>query len=245
MDISLLIDDNSDLYFDYGSDECGEGANFDYQMMIEECLGFYKYIEPHLKSWILDLDVSVNRRLKKKKVKKFDKFLNFNYTPLLQQLYKIDDSVVCHIHGTTDCEKMIIGHGDESQFKNKTRSDFDSDEIFEEYHQDLNERDFRDQEADTVILEYFKSTYKPVSKLIKQNQFFFKGLGEVSEVFIIGHSLGVVDLPYFKEIFKYTGPKTKWKVTYYEHSDKDYFKKTIKTLGVRGKKIKTINIKSL
>lgn len=245
VDITSLEDDNSHFYLSYDDEEWSESANFDYQMMIEEGLSFYKDIEPHLKKWVSELDLGKKRMLKKKQVKKFDKFLNFNYTPLLQQLYKIDDSLVCHIHGTTESEKMIIGHGDESKIRNKTRLDFDSEEEFEDYCEYINERDFRDQEADSVIKEYFRSTYKPVSELIKQNQSFFRELGKLSEVFIIGHSLAAVDLPYFKEIFMYTHPKTEWKVTYYSSNDKDRFKNTIKTLGVKGKQIEMINIKSL
>ncbi|MBO4594898.1 MAG: hypothetical protein J5697_04280 [Clostridia bacterium] len=40
-----------------------------------------------------------------------DLFLTFNYTKTLEKIYSINESSVCHIHGTVN-QDIYFGHGD-------------------------------------------------------------------------------------------------------------------------------------
>jgi hypothetical protein len=54
--------------------------------------------------------------------------------------------------------------------------------------------------------------------VLKNNRDFFISLKDVSEIIVLGHSYGYVDLPYFKEV-KDNIKKSKWKMAYYSQSD--------------------------
>jgi hypothetical protein len=51
-----------------------------------------------------------------------------------------------------------------------------------------------------LIDGYFAETFKPTEQLIRGYRGEFISLGDVSEVMVLGHSLGEVDAPYFREI---------------------------------------------
>lgn len=110
-------------------------------------------------------------------------FLTFNYTPVLEDVYKVPNDQILHIHGTLD-SKLIIGHDDESRGE--------------------------DKEWSPLELSFTKakeSSLKPVRDIIKLNHDFFNQLSSVKNVYIIGSRLldkDLVDFPYFKEIVKMT-----------------------------------------
>lgn len=55
----------------------------------------------------------------------------------------------------------------------------------------------------------------------------------MNEVIIIGHSLNIVDMPYFKKVFNSISGNAIWKAYYFEDTDKKPFEKVLDDLGIR------------
>ena len=139
-----------------------------------------------------------------------DKFLTFNYTNTLEKVYGINSSNICHIHGymeNKESEELftdyIWGHGREKEELDIT--------IEDEYSR---------QEIQVIIV-----SYKKKHQMQKMNDFLNEKIGTIegeTDFVVLGHSLGLVDKPYFKTLFeKY--PTAKWRIGYFE--DSDYIRK--------------------
>ena len=79
-----------------------------------------------------------------------------------------------------------------------------------------------DEDTDTrvaggyrLIDDYFRKTFKPTAEIIQRNRAFFKGLGDVSEVYVFGHGLAEVDAPYFAEMLEHLPEDVDWTISYY------------------------------
>ena len=110
-----------------------------------------------------------------------DKYLTFNYTNTLEQLYKIKN--VCHIHGSiAKWEELIFGHCDPG------------------YPQ----KDFKEYEynAYEIFERIYKGYIKDTKKQIERNSEFFNSINGVDEIYLFGLSFGDVDAPYFRHAFK-------------------------------------------
>ena len=110
-----------------------------------------------------------------------DKYLTFNYTNTLEQLYKIKN--VCHIHGSiAKWEELIFGHCDPG------------------YPQ----KDFKEYEynAYEIFERIYKGYIKDTKKQIERNSEFFNSINGVDEIYLFGLSFGDVDAPYFRHVFK-------------------------------------------
>lgn len=143
-------------------------------------------------------------------------FLVFNYTGVLEELYKISDEQICHIHGyVRKGDKIIIGHGDKVSYD----SDFDP---FSTYSYTI--------EAE----EYLK---KPVKEIISKNNLFFQNLGKLKEIYIIGWGLdnpNFVDAPYLQEVVKHTDSSTVIYFDSFDSSKLDIYQNTCRKNGFNG-----------
>lgn len=108
------------------------------------------------------------------------KYLTFNYTNTLEELYGIKD--VCHIHGDISrWEELVFGHCDPGYPEKK----------YEDY----------EYGAYCIFRKIYESYIKDTQKLIKKYAGFFESIKEVDEIYLYGLSFGEVDLPYFRYIF--------------------------------------------
>ncbi len=165
------------------------------------------------KEWIDSIDIS--------KVKKqfyfrdSDMFLTFNYTSVLEDIYKINRHNICHIHGPFQDGQCVIGHG------NVNRDFDDYDELIS-----------------FQIKEISDSLVKPVFGLYNKQAYFFSLLKKkrIDEIIFFGFSLGDVDLYYIEQLFKIIDTKeTKLYFSEYEHLNEKAWKfKIIKRLGFCG-----------
>ncbi|MCG2609759.1 bacteriophage abortive infection AbiH family protein, partial [Acinetobacter sp. SM34] len=62
----------------------------------------------------------------------------------------------------------------------------------------------------------------------------------ISEVYILGHSMAEVDLPYFEELVKSVKPDAKWTVTFYSPDEKQHHFEVLKGLGISNISIVTL-----
>lgn len=131
-----------------------------------------------------------------------DMFLTFNYTLVLEDVYKINPDNICHIHNSINSknDKLVIGHG------NKDKKAHAKDKMYQaqERYDDKESAIYR------ALATYYEKTEKDVKFNIDNNKYFFKNLNTVEKVYVVGHSLGEVDIPYFNEILKNTSYKTQW-----------------------------------
>ena len=129
-----------------------------------------------------------------KNIEAEDLFLTFNYTDTLELLYGIPSVNICHIHNSVSAgEQPIVGH-------NITYT------IKVPYEMSKGESDLKQSLAD--VLNSLKKDYKGN---VKKNITFFNQLDDtVGTICFYGHSLGDIDLPYFREVKKRVSSNVKW-----------------------------------
>lgn len=159
-------------------------------------------------------------------------FISFNYTLTLEDKYLIPRDRILHIHGDieTDISALIFGHNDElsklpeiDKHGDSTRTMFSDSENASRYP--------------------FYALQKPVSEIIKSNKDFFKKIKNVHTIIVIGHSLNLIDLPYFREIVKHTKKTTKWKVTYHRDTEEENHLKTLQDIDIDSSNIELYHFK--
>lgn len=232
----LNIDDILDLtecyLIDYGAEDWSDSYHHDYQYEMNKIIeNLTVKLKNEFKNWIQQLDILMPDRSLFLKLHTSAYYLNFNYTPALKRFYDIPRTNIFHIHGElVESEQLIYGHSIEPtiEAQGEIRS---KDDLY--LREDDGNDDPRVGEGHDIIKDYFLETYKNSDKIIKENITFFQNLENISEIYILGHSLGDGDMAYLREIIKYINKlSVKWYITYYKESDKDKFYNTISVLGV-------------
>ena len=142
---------------------------------------------------------------------KFDnnaKFVSFNYTLTLEELYNIPSEKILHIHGdiNSNSSDLIFGHGGSL----KEIVEFDE-------NGDSNRVPWSDAEKASLYL--YDVLRKPVQSTIENNMIFFNSLSNVQHVIVLGHSLNEIDMPYFEKIKDLVSDGCKWIIVYYSGKD--------------------------
>ncbi|CDU06678.1 conserved hypothetical protein [Vibrio coralliirubri] len=150
-------------------------------------------------AWISAVDV--NSATKLIELRSDFKFLSFNYTTTLQDVYGIPDENILHIHGRVR-SNIIFGHG---RGVASPSIDLEPDEPwFEESQRGL-----------SSVSEVF---HKPVDEILEHNRCQLEGYGDVTDIVVIGHSINDIDIPYFQCILN-AYPDAEWKNYNYENWD--------------------------
>lgn len=213
----LPFDGFEDSYFYDGDDEFEE-AEIVEQVGSNLAKVFVDAVNTYFTEWIQYIHMNERPTYVKKIISDNvnSTFLVFNYTDVLEELYKVPGERICHIHGyVRKGDKIIIGHGDEVS----DNSDFDP---FSTY---------------SYTIEAKEDLKKPVKEIISRNSSFFQGLGKIKEIYIIGWGLDnpdFVDAPYLQEIVKYTDSNTVIYFDSFDSSKQDIYKKTCKKNGFNG-----------
>lgn len=150
-------------------------------------------------------------------------FISFNYTNTLQRLYGIKEEQICYIHGNTgnnELRRPIVGHGN-----NEYETLINEEEIrniIEGYQQRpkwAESIDFTEEVVKEIknLLGGLKK--KPTDNIRNEKSFFDKYVS-LNEIYVLGHSLADVDLPYFEKIARESS-EAKWYVSYRDDDLKD------------------------
>lgn len=196
----------------------------------EDQYGYISKLNDYIKTWVEQIEIEKIKKTSKIKRNSNDVFFSFNYTLLLEKLYKIDSSQIVHIHGSIDEENDIspvIGHGN-TEIINTVKAK--ADEATENFWE-------KDTSIYNALANYYKRTLKDVNYYVNVHNHFFKQLKPVEQVFVIGHSFGDVDLPYFKKVLENVNENTIWNVYYYDVSDALVFKEKLLSIGIKTKNI--------
>lgn len=172
-------------------------------------------------------------------------YLSFNYTDTLEKLYNVTSANITYIHNKFDPEgsELIIGHNDEvKEYASLIKSNIKrlsnmSDQKNEEYADAvISER--WETRGEIIVNEYRVKLYKDTKAIIKQNDEFFNKIGGISCIYILGHSLNDIDMPYFHKLNESVSSECLWNIVYYadDKDDKDRNRKTaisaMKVMGV-------------
>jgi hypothetical protein len=225
-DAETLIEDASEFLVGYGADDWSDSYHHDYQYQIDRAVqAISRTMRTHFAAWIRQLVIPAPADVAELHVAidPAATFLNFNYTSSLQCLYGVPESHILHIHGSgLDQEAdLVLGHGWEPQ------------ENLDPYRfeRDPEAADTRVIEGQSIIDRYFKDTFKPTLQIILANRAFFSSLTQTSEIWVMGHSLADVDLPYLEEVIRHVDAKrVQWKVSVYK--DPEERRNQFKKLGI-------------
>lgn len=145
------------------------------------------------------------------------RFLTFNYTRVLEDVYNIPEEDVLHIHG-------VVGGGDDLVVGHKIK---------------VNESDAYDESAPIYqehsminIINIMNVCRKPTDDIIALYQPFFQSLNIITDIYVYGHSYSPVDIDYFEEIRKNITNETKWHLGCFNEDDKKAAEEMMAVLNV-------------
>ena len=145
------------------------------------------------------------------------KYLSFNFTTVLEDVYRIPEDRILHVHGLIGgTEELIVGH----------KVYTDESEAFE-----VGAPIFQD-EAKRNIIGIMNERRKPTEEIISKHQPFFKSLQDITDIYVYGHSYSMVDRDYYEEIQKNVGPETKWHLGCHDDSARDAAKSLMHFLHI-------------
>mgnify|MGYP000285100304 CR=1 FL=1 len=192
---------------------------------------FIKELNEYVMKWIKGINIDVQK--KTDFISSEDLFITFNYTLLLEDVYGIDKYNILHIHGSIDEDDIlpVMGHGNKDKI-------IEMREIAKSFREKFKEKQSSIYNA---IANYYEITLKDVNSHILNNDSFFRRLIDVNSISIIGHSLGNVDMPYFREIYNHVSEDTIWNIYYYSEDSIIGYREKILSIGVNEDNIRMLN----
>lgn len=183
---------------------------------IQQLLNFGLNVSQYLNGWLEEIEPYIKKNLAKTWLinlfKKDDySILSFNYTTTIEQIYHLP---VLHVHGKKG-EKLIMGH-DNSGGGNIIGEDFGINVINQKF-----------------IRKYFRETYKNPRRIMKKYSDYFaeNHLKKVKKVYVLGHSLNYIDMPYIKFICCHMDSRVKWEIAYYNEKDRINYQEIMKNIA--------------
>lgn len=200
------------------------------QVSKEEYLRAWKVFKNYFVEWVS----LVNKDIKNSKYKfndyKYSHYINFNYTDTLQNIHKISNDKVTHIHGQVSSSEPLI-FGTDSDFKRyedirkmmekSAASEKDRailEPFYKEEEEKVNDRGLCDLQFDCFSKHCEKNINDKLSPL---------DLYDVENIYILGHSLNDHDLKYFEYIFEEVKKPFKVKCSFYSDDEKSYFREKL------------------
>lgn len=220
IDMETIIDDASNYLVSYAAEDWSDSSHHDYQYEIQKAIDIVTIkLKNHFTNWILNLKIPQQAKVA---LNLKSKFLTFNYTSTLENVYGITIGNVLHIHNKAVSENstLILGHSRISSEDDSFSRNNDSD------------TDVRVAEGNNILDKYFEDTYKNTTTIIKENVQFFSQLEEIREILVLGHSISSVDIKYFQEIKKKTKDNTTWVVSCRSSSQENEYMNKVIELGV-------------
>ena len=200
----------------------------------EEQYEFIKNLNYYLRRWIRQVRLYKAKPLKIEFLHNVeDYFFTFNYTNVLERIYKINNNRIIHIHGGLSpyCEtEPVLGHGNYKAIEVYREKAKDASKMYDEANQSIY----------NAIANYYERTWKNTNSCLKTHDVFYDNIKCVDKVEIIGHSFGNVDLPYFNYLKQRISDNAEW--CFYCHTDEDIVnaKSAIKEMGLLDNKCKLI-----
>lgn len=188
-----------------------------------DCLdGAYRLSQTIFKRWITE---AYQRHVPDYigRVQKNAFFINFNYTPTLEQYFEASDSQIHYIHGNIDGEnKVIVGHNVGGRVRPRREWYGDSGIGYRLYCEE-NYLYETDKKSNWIKL---RMTRNNVGNLSPRNggaskwSKFELSVQSIRQIVVLGHSLNPIDLTYFNYIHRKTKENNPvWIVSWYKDED--------------------------
>ncbi len=181
-------------------------------------------------TWIRGVDVK--QATKFMEFPKGFKFINFNYTSTLQDVYSVPDEDVLHIHGKARWD-VIFGHG--IGYGNQSSS----------MEPNLDEPWF--EESFQTLASVTDKFHKPVNEILEEHREHLEKYGDVTKIIVLGHSINDIDIPYLKCILN-AYPDAVWRNWNHKGEENDGVSDThdkLLSLGVPSDKLCSLSSKNL
>ncbi len=214
LDADSLLDEASAYLSSYGADDWSDAGHHDYEYELDRVVvAISSTLHFRFSEWVRQLVIPPPRLIDSKllPLRRDARYLTFNYTDTLQRVYGICDASVIHIHGSAARAKdqIVLGHDWE-----RTAADSFNHGI------DPESADVRVMGGNEIIDRYFTDTFKPTACVIETLQPFFRSLSGIKKIFIMGHSLSSVDLPYLLELRRHLCNRdVQWQVSFHGSSE--------------------------
>lgn len=198
---------------DYASQFLDEKGYGDFQYELQQIgVGLSTKLRAHFADWVRSLIVPQPADvLQLLAIDPEARFLSFNYTATLEQLYRVPPQRILHIHGFVGnpTEALVLGHGWERRPEDSLN-----------FEPDGPDSDWRVRDGIEHLDAFFEATFKPTRQLIDKNAAFFHSLAEVDHVRILGHGLAEVDEPYLEAVIDAVDvTRTRWTISTYNDLD--------------------------
>lgn len=152
--------------------------------------------------WIDSLEITIEKKLR---IPPDARFLVFNYTHLLEGFYDIPKELICYIHDDSESYEPTIS----SDIINVRNYVVGCD--FNQRCECLSKCESPDHSK--IVEIYFDRMSKNVKEIMASKKWvnftFNIGHDEISQIYILGHSVEPVDQPYFINISDHL-PKAQW-----------------------------------
>lgn len=204
-----------------GMPTVGIRSHMDYHWMDE--FGYIKELSTYVSDWIESIDTSNIECKKKELLNSRDMFLNFNYTDVLERIYKINN--VLHIHGGVEsiCDTPpILGHCDKEKIEKHKEWAKECDDKYLEAEASIQD----------AVANYLEVLFKNTDDCIRVNSEFFSQLTKVNKVIVFGWSAGEADFPYLRKIKECAAIDAKWIVYYYDDKTYEMLHKALAKEGI-------------
>lgn len=149
------------------------------------------------------------------------RFINFNYTDTLEELYQVPKDRILYIHNNANTYdgELIFGHAKKKDGKEVPTFNENGEPARTPF-----------TDAENASRAPFYELQKDTRSVLKKHRNWFNMLHDLQEVIILGHSLGKVDWPYFRAIAKLS-PQARWKLSYYGDNERaDIYKRATSML---------------
>ena len=220
----------------YASDDFHERDRFAGQFEIERQLSeLFKSIRKSFHSWISEL-APANDSKKIKIDTKDSFFVNFNYTPTLENLYGVDEKSILYIHGKANKDKeLILGHGKSIEQINR-----EINSVANQTDEDQDGDDFYDMALGTTI-EILGKQQKKVKEIISNNERVFASFSNIQDFYIYGLSFSSIDIPYIGRILNGSvGEYINFHISYYKNEDLQKVKTCLKNMHINDSHVEFI-----
>ena len=181
------------------------------------------------RKWVCSVKWERESDKKKVRIDYEARFITFNYTPFLETKYGIPAENILYIHGKATDQKRapIIGHDGTDTFTKWYKT---AGKAQKRHYKGLHARLPEVEMMTESVEEFYSLSEKPVQEILKQNQEFISDLYDVKHIYVLGHSLGNVDIPYFKAINKANDcpEQIHWYVSYYSEEEKQKLEDVMK-----------------
>lgn len=185
------------------------------------------------RKWVVSIKTPKNFAHYKVMLDYCARFITFNYTTFLETEYGISHDQILYIHGNKSSQKNppVIGHSGTDTFDSWYDKTHKSNKRFYRgTHSILPENEYLTE----GIEEYYDISRKQVQDVIVRNTAYWQGLCDIKHIYVLGHSMAEVDMPYFEQIHSSNSHPENliWHVSYYKAEEKEPKESQLKKMKV-------------